>query len=663
MSNNPFIGLSGAKKSNNPFMGLSSQGGQGSQEDPNVAPRGFQGPSGSSMSQPSGMAGTLSSFLDPVGAIARDPQGAAQSSSGFMDKVEIMNRGFQRVALGGLQLLNRGVRETAGRFSDSINQDSLALDRRIDASNQRGEQRYQDAYARTPSLTADIIGKVGGAVLGTAPLMGSGGGALATIGRGIAGGVLGGAEDYSANDKERMGKMAMGGALGGALSGAAVGISAAGQSLFPSIGTSSFVKKMFQPKAAAIQDRASDIVTDAGDDVGAALAKVRKVQAEGTMGRTPGEAIPGVVTRAHELSSVADDIDKAAVSKVAQASQNYGKKEIYSAIARMATPKVKTLQNDSFKAMEEEFVSPEGVLSNTPSKVAVEKTSPIVSSSGAPIKTLEMTDKYIPEIIKDDKILTSNFKKVMAAQSEKWNNLPSNSVAKLHKVKDLIDDELYKAEPNKAGVITKEISPDRENALIEAKNKLTRTLEQSPSYNAAMAATQKIKTQEWYEAAVRSKAVKAGQGGKLSVDELHQALFNTTAQKQKFIRDVAATGGNPEQAQKVLQLSDSLRQSPTMRILKRMNDGESIVAVYGKDVGVIQKFISKLTVDKYRKALLDVTLSGDQWADDIAKVLSTKGEIPKAKEFYKMILKVSGQGAATAATTEQARKMNYGVQR
>ena len=653
MSNNPFIGLSGAKKSNNPFIGLSPQGGQGYQEDPNVAPQGSQGPSGSSMGQPSDITGMLTSFLDPVGAIARDPQGAAQSSSGFMDKVEIMNRGFQRVALGGLQLLNRGVRETAGRFSDSINQDSLALDRRIDASNQRGEQRYQDAYARTPSLTADIIGKVGGAVLGTAPLMGSGGGALATIGRGIAGGVLGGAEDYSANDNERMGKMAMGGALGGALSGAAVGISAVGQSLFPSIGTSSFVKKMFQPKAAAIQDRASDIVTDSGDDVGAALAKVRKVQAEGTMGRTPGEAIPGPVTRSHELSSVADDMDKAAVSKVAQASQNYGKKEIYSAISQMATPKVKTLQRDSFRAMAEEYIDNSGKL--TTAAPTIEKRS-VLGEIGA-------TEQYVPDVIKSNRILTQKYKDVMNAESSAVRSLPENSVAKWHKIKDAIDDDLYKAEPNKAGVIAKEISPDRKNALIEAKTKLTSMLEQSPSYNAAMAATQKMKTQEYYETLVRSKAIKAGQGGKLSVDELHQMLFNTKAQQKKFIRDVAATGGDPEQAQKVLQLSDSLRQSPLARVLKRMNDGESIVAVYGKDVGVIQKFISKLTVDKYRKALLDVTLSGDQWADDIAKVLSTKGEIPKAKEFYRMILKVSGQGAATAASTEQARKMNYGVQR
>lgn len=644
---------------NNPFMSAPDVGQQGNAPQERPANPFMSAPDvgqqvQNQQEEPSGMSGMFnaaSSFLDPIGSAAANSSGQVNPNSTFMDKVEIMNRGFQRTALGGLQLINRGLRETVGRLSPALTEDSRAFDQQLAASNQRGEQRYQEAYARTPSPITSMAGQLGGSIIGTVPATIAGGpGAAAAVGRGVASGALAGLEDYSASDSERLTKTAVGGLAGGALTGAAVGISALGKTLFPSIGVSSFVQKVFSPKKAAIQDIAGNIKADAGNDAAAALAKVNRVRAEGIQGRTPGEAIPGPITRAHELSAVADDIDKAAVAKVATTSQNYGKKEIYKAIANMATPQTKALQKDSFKAMAQEYIDNSGKL--TTAAPTIEKRSVLGEVGG--------TEKYIPDVIKSNKILSQKYNNVMNAESSAVRNLPDNSVAKLHKIKDAIDADLYNAEPNKAGVIAKVISPDKKNALIEAKSQLTSLLEQSPSYNAAMAATQKIKTQEWYEAAIRGKAVKAGQGGKLSVDELHQALFNSTAQKQKFIKDVAATGGDPEQAQKVLQLSDSLRQSPLMRVMKRMNSGESVVSVYGRDAGMIQNLVSKLTLDKYRKALLDVTLSGDKWADDISKVLSAKEGASQAKKYFELMLKAAGTGAVGAVSKSVASK--YGVE-
>ena len=638
---NPFMEPT---REQNPFM-----------EPSRNAPEGQQGVN---PNQPMGQQG-VEANRPPVGpnelpqSSVKTPEGMNQldsASKTLNDKLDIFNRGFERMALGGLQLLNRGIRETAGRLplvGNAIVQDSLALDQQLAASNQRGEQRYNEAYARTPSPLTSLAGSIGGSVVATAPLIAaSSPTALGTIGIGAAGGAAAGFMDYSAADKERVTKAALGGAFGGIATGAFLGASSLVRSIGGDKGTSSAIEKMFKPKEAAVKDIAASIKTDAGDDAAAALAKVKDIQAEGTMGRTPGEAIPGTVTRANELSIIANDAEKAQVSKVAQTSQNYVKKQIYDSIDKMAPPEVKGIQKQAFANMEKEFIDTTGKLTDAPPATADAAT--------------------VPEFIKNNTTLMEKYVDVVKAKSETWKNLPEGSVAKLHKIKDLIDDDLYKAEPNAAGIITKELSPDKKLALEEAKAQIEPILKQSSSYVEAMAATQKLKLKDYYSQLISKKDPKAGQGGELSVDELYQALFKGTGRKQMFLRDVASTGGDPVQAEKMLGLVDSLRQSPLMRVLKRVNSGESVSAVYGKDVGAIQRIVSKLTMNQYRKALLDVTLSGDKWADDVARVLEAPTGVPQTTAFFKLIGEVAGKSAVNAASAglgKQVERRNsmYGI--
>jgi len=573
--------------------------------------------------------------------IAADANGVPITKSAFMDKVDIMNRGFDQYAIGGMQLLNEGVKALSGGRLDA----SGALS----AANQRSQMRRDEAYARTPSPGAEILGQIGGATIASAPALmaTTGAGALGVaraIGQGAASGGMAGVMDVADTGEDHLRAGVKGAAIGGALSGGVAAVGAMARTLFPKIGVSSFVKKVFQPKAAAVEDIASNISTDAGG-IKQGLAKVNKIVQEGTQGRTPGEAIPGMLTRAKELSLVADDADKAAVAAQNLQTQNLGKKGIYEAVAGMSSPKTKALQKSSFDTIKNEFISPDGKLSTAPLKAEVRSIYGNVTAS----------KEYIPDFIKENATLAQRYKIASKTFSEK-----PNSVAQMHKIKDMLDTEIDSLEPmGKIIMNNKPVSPEDLQQLhqLKAANlKIKSVLSQSDAYNAAMKTTQKIKIRENYENIIRDKGVKAGQSGKLSLEELHTSMFDDSHKMRQFVKDVRTTGGDPAQARKIIQLSDSLRQSPLARVMKRINEGESTVAVYGRDVGIVHRFLNKITIDRYRKALLDITLSGDKWAKDVSSVLDTKGQLPQAEKLYKLVMKVGAQGTAAAASGKAASK-------
>ena len=549
------------------------------------------------------------------------PQQAAEQApsvpSSFMDKVDIFNRGFERYALGGLQMLNNI--PVVGR--------ALPTDEQLAAQNAKSEANYRQAYARTPSPVVDTLGQIGGAITASAPaamattMAGPMGGLGATL-QGAATGGMAGLVDYSENTSDRIAKGVTGTLMGGALGGAFYAGGALMENIIPKIGASSFVKKMLSPKEAAVDDIASAIKNDYAGNIPRALDDISRAP----VGATPGEAMgrgagqAGVLRRMESGIPVSPE-SKQVISDSIIPRAEEAKKSIFEAIGRMGTPKVKQTKAEAFAAMADDFISPDGSL-----------------VKGAPAST-----NYVPEFVKSNPTLASKYTEVANAKSEAYSSLPNNSVAKLHKVEESIKMDLYNAKPNpRTGAIAKILAPDEQQALIEAKNIIRPVLEQSESFNKAMAATSSLKKHDYYQELLKTKKADAGSNGRLSLDQVFDAVIPQKMRQQQFIKDVISTGGEPETVVKLVDLADSLRKAPLWEVLKGGNKS-SATTLGGKSLGAVQQIVSNLTLDRYYKAMLEVTLSGDKWKSEIAQVLKASAGQEQQVGFLDLLKKASSK--------------------
>lgn len=635
----------------NPFLSLPKVGGQQEQPQENTNPF---------LSLPK---------VDPQ--VPQQVEQQQQPSQGilgqtFEDKLEIFNRGFERYALGGLQLMSAGVRNTVGNLpgvGDAVTRGTEAFDAKLQQQNDASQQSYNQAYARTPSPVVDFLGNVGGATVASAPALmatttAGPASALRMVGQGVASGVAAGATDYSESTGERATKAAIGGAVGGAIPAGLYGSQAVLERFIPGNSISGFIKKFLFPVEAAKQDIAQAVVLDSANNVDDALARVLAAKKSGTGGATPAEMLstnPKSQIRATEAGIKVGDADKGAVAESIIGRTNQAKQQIYDNIASLNTPEIQAAQTEGFAKMAQDFVAPDGAM-----------------LKGAAPESLN----YVPDVIKNNTVLSDTLKAVQEANVPGWGDLPANSVAQLHKVKDVIDDQLMKATPNKqTGAIAKAMKLIPEKELKAAKAQLVSVLEQSDGYNEAMAATNLIKRNQYYNEMIDATKAKAGSGGELTLEQLTDAVIPNVLRQKEFVKDVVKAGGDVKQVEKLVEVAESLKGSPLWNVLK----GGAVKDTYSgaNKLGIVQQFVSDLTMDRYFKAMLDVTLSGDKWADDIAKVLSAKAGEQQQKGFMGLIFNAARglnaaekttRSALTATSVEAAREMTgqkrkkYGTQ-
>lgn len=587
-------------------------------------------------------------------------------SQSFEDKLEIFNRGFERYALGGIQLLNAGVRLSAGILPGIGEEDvknSYVFDEQLRQRNIASQRSYEEAYARTPSPVVDFLGNVGGATVASAPALmattaAGPASALRMVGQGVASGAAAGATDYSESTGERATKAAIGGAVGGAIPAGLYSGQAVLERFIPGNSISGFIKKFLFPVEAAKQDIAQAVVLDSANNVDDALARVLAAKKSGIGGATPAEMLstnPKSQIRATEAGIKVGDADKGAVAESIIGRTNQAKQQIYDKIASLNDPKIQAAQKDGFAKMAQDFVAPDGTM-----------------LKGAAPESLN----YVPDVIKNNTVLSNTLKAVQEANIPGWGDLPANSVAQLHKVKDVIDDQLMKATPNKqTGAIAKAMKLIPEKELKAAKAQLVNVLEKSDGYNEAMAATNLIKRNQYYNEMIDATKATAGSGGELTLEQLTDAVIPNVLRQKEFVKDVVKTGGDAAQVEKLIKVAESLKGSPLWNVLK----GGGVKDTYAgaNKLGIVQQFVSDLTMDRYFKAMLDVTLSGDKWADDIAKVLSIKAGEQQQKGFMSLILNAAKglnaaekttRSALTTTSVETAREMTgqkrkkYGTQ-
>ncbi len=135
----------------------------------------------------------------------------AEEGSMFNDKLDQFNRGFEKYAIGGLQVINGMYRATAGNLpviGNIISKDSLALDEKLKNYNQESQANYDAAKQRHPAPIISTLGNIGGATLASAPGIMAATTAgpasmLEMVGQGVAGGLTSGLMDQADNNTER----------------------------------------------------------------------------------------------------------------------------------------------------------------------------------------------------------------------------------------------------------------------------------------------------------------------------------------------------------------------------------------------------------------------------------------------------------------------------
>lgn len=529
------------------------------------------------------------------GAVASAPvQQDAETSGSWSDRLTIFNRGFERYAIGALRLLH-----PAG-FSDEA----------LSAYDKKSEAEYQQAYQRTPSPATDFLGKAGGAITASAPaVMAATTAGPATvanlIGQGAAAGFASGAIENADSYKERLTKGVIGGVLGGALPAAGHIAGSTLETLLPNNTISPFIKKFLFPEAAAKQDIAHAITLDTGNDQGAALDKINTVIKSGTQGRTPGEMLstgPDSVIRNLESDVKLDAGDKGVVANSIVNRANQTKQQILDTVQSMNTPTLQNTEASGYKKMESEFIGQDNKL----------------------ITDNPQYSGRVPEVIMSNPTLIKAYKDVVKTDNPDIQNLPMNSVAQLHKVRDYIDDKLFNDTPNKITgdkAVALDMKPRLE--LQAAKNLITPILQQSDTYNETMAASNLIARNKYYNKLMDSTPSDIGANGQLTPQQVTKIIMPNELRSKIFLQDAVKAGGDPEQISKLIEVANSLKDSNQWDVL---NSQVAKTQIGGRTVGIVQRFLSNMTLKNYYKALSNVMLSGDKWAPEIANVLKSPNQ-------------------------------------
>ena len=528
-----------------------------------------------------------------------------QQTSAFMAGVDTLNRSFGRMAEGVLDLVTWGDVNKALRNYKDKEETAFALTKQNHPDVTGYLQPVTDIAAAVAfgSLGAGagstVLAKHAPAVLNKMMAYKAVHPVIANTGLGAGGSAALSYLDYADTQEDRIKKGLLGGALGAVGGGAAYGIG-------------KIASKVINPKKAAIADLAITAKADLGDDAAQKIPELLQPAKELGTTRSPGQAIGGL-TRARELELGDNLLGRAkarAVDRIQTEQTLQGVNDVIDQIAPQGTKELKNSLYNNLSSLK------------VPQNVTEE------------LKSNSILGKQLDALKSGDEV------------TEATKALPDDSLAKWNIVKKEIDGKLYRdaraLDPfNKKG-------EEALKALLEARSKLVSTLDtQFPEYAAARKEAQKLILRDRYESLLLKKGAKAGKANNLDIDETWQTLFPNKETQKIFIQDVADAGGNPKQAENILTALDQLRQSPIKRIYSRASES---IAVPGSKVGFLQKSLDTLTNGRYKKALLELTLNGDKWAEDIVEALKN----PKEK-MVNLLLKVTGKGALRAGNVEAGR--------
>ncbi len=536
----------------------------------------------------------------------------ADGPSTFMDFVDGFNRQFERYAEGGIQLGLKGA--SALGLNTSNAQASLAN------IHTQKEQNYNEAFSRSPyaATTGAVLGSVGSAMAYGGPAVGSSAGLAAKTAAGAASGAGLGALEYATPEDSRLTRAAVGGTIGAAIP-AAVDI---GSNLLSAMvnkpGVSGYVAQLFTPKKAALQDIAYRAGTVVGEDTGKVAQSVKDATDLGIT-LTPGQALGSAGMRAEEKSLALNDVSKRAANQVNTNSINKIQEHIKGAIDDMAPAGTKELKDDLYSKL----------------------------------GNLSADDETAKSLISNP-IIGDRLAKINKAGSSTYRELPDNSVIKLDKVKQSIDEQLFN-DQHALDSSTK-LDPIVRDGLMDSRSQIVNSLDAlHPEYAEARKVSQSLILQKQYNHLIDKVSLKEGNNLEPTFDDVNKALFGNTEKVKLFLQDIEKTGGDVRQAHKIVNVANQLYKSTLSNVTSKAGKFEGdVVPLYGRDSGLVQRMVNGLSGERYGKALLNLTIGGNKWADEVTNILAA----PKGpKQNIELLKALTKAGTSRAASTTVANEV------
>jgi hypothetical protein len=594
-------------------------------------------------SQPSGQEGSIFSSQEAPAAeairklkesgstnpFAPDaPQQQPEQTGSFMAGVEAFNRQFGRMAEGGLDLV------TSGNVNNAIRN-----------THNREESQYAQTVAdhRIATTVGGLVGGVGAATafgaLGGAVGAGVGAAAskvpaLAQIGSDVSSGAQvipqvvksaanfagGGAAlgylNYADTPEERTTNAKAAALVGAGVYGAGKAVGSVLSTLVPKEGVSGFLTKVFFPKKAAAQDLAHRVNVDeiASGQPGMLQTAAGAAERQG-IPMTPGQLMQheqlkgGGDTRNAEQSMRVDEGLKPEIAAVSN--------EQLSGISKG----IKKSLDDMVPGGLDNAVA-------TKNKLYSELDGEMFANKGNP--------SVILSTIKDNPILSAHLDDINTSSLK---NLPDNSFVKVDALKKSLDEKLWN-DSNPFVDPTKKMPFYERNDLKAARDDLLDSLkvyDNNPKYVQARELSQQITAQGKYLEILNKKVPGANQGGKLSIEDTYNALFNNEQKQAAFLRDVKATGGNVQDVKDFMTLSGQVSKSPLVKQIGRQPGDNPDVMLAGRVAKIVQTWTAKTFLERYDKAYLALTLGGEHTRDIIKNILQPKTLSEKMGKYVQFI--------------------------
>jgi hypothetical protein len=238
--------------------------------------------------------------------------------------------------------------------------------------------------------------------------------------------------------------------------------------------------------------------------------------------------------------------------------------------------------------------------------------------------------------IKDNPILSAHLDDINTSSLK---NLPDNSFVKVDALKKSLDEKLWN-DSNPFVDPTKKMPFYERNDLKAARDDLLDSLkvyDNNPKYVQARELSQQITAQGKYLEILNKKVPGANQGGKLSIEDTYNALFNNEQKQAAFLRDVKATGGNVQDVKDFMTLSGQVSKSPLVKQIGRQPGDNPDVMLAGRVAKIVQTWTAKTFLERYDKAYLALTLGGEHTRDIIKNILQPKTLSEKMGKYVQFI--------------------------
>ena len=580
---------------------------------------------------------------NPADALFAVPQPQQEDQGWFMAGVDGLNRQFEKMAIGTMQLASYLV-PNSQQFRDKlsqINQQGAGNGLIVGAEQaDRSFQQHPVAYgagavlglagsayaygAPAAALGKTAIGSAAPRLLEKGAVYAAEHPALARTAVGAASGAGYGAVTPADSLGERATNTAIGAGMGAVASNIIPTLKAGKDLIIDSDNyASNFLSRIFNPKQAAVKDvaaRASTQLTRDATNIDDSLQSFSVLDMQPTPAQAFGSpALQGVEDKAAKGVAGASKYGLFNESQL-----NQWRSKAASVIDSMADDEVKKTASELYPKLVGNSI--------TDDSFSLLQQNPTIA-------------KYLEKVNTPGSGVT-----LKNSAGEKINifDLPNNDTGKLDYVKQLIDHDLksvYKGN-------TKALDKNDIDTLMVAKNSILDTIDSQYGeiYTPARIASQKVNIQKEYNEIlskvpnIQGKKVSTEGGNSFNnIPAVNRALWGNDQKIAQFLDDVKTTGGDIETAKAVIDVANKISATNIDKILKA-NDSKFMeyLDAQGANANIAQRFFKTLGERGYQKAMLDITTSGSKWVPLIRQeIINQASEKDKQLGLFKLLYEAS----------------------